>query len=63
MSTLSQAVKFDLNLLHKYNQPVPRYTSYPPATELSTDFDQRDFRGAIAKLKLPLTLSNFSPIG
>lgn len=48
MSKLSQTVKFDLNLLHKYNQPVPRYTSYPPATELSEDFNSLDFRGAIA---------------
>ena len=59
MSTLSQAVKFDINLLHKYNQPVPRYTSYPPATELNEDFDEMDFRGAIALgnlQKTPLSL-------
>ena len=58
MST-SQAVKFDINLLHKYNQPVPRYTSYPPATELSENFDEMDFRGAIASgnlQKTPLSL-------
>jgi len=58
MST-SQAVKFDINLLHKYNQPVPRYTSYPPATELSENFDEMDFRGVIASgnlQKTPLSL-------
>jgi oxygen-independent coproporphyrinogen-3 oxidase len=59
MSSLTQTVKFDLNLLHKYDQPVPRYTSYPPATELSPDFDLMDFRGAIASgnmQKTPLSL-------
>ncbi len=59
MHKLSQAVKFDINLLHKYDQPVPRYTSYPPATELSEDFDELDFRGAIGSgnlQKTPLSL-------
>lgn len=48
MTTAAQTVKFDINLLHKYNQPVPRYTSYPPATELREEFEELDFRGAIA---------------
>lgn len=48
MRTLSQTVEFDLGLLHKYNRPVPRYTSYPPATELHEGFDGNDFRRAIA---------------
>lgn len=48
MKQLSQAVEFDAALLNKYNQPLPRYTSYPPATELSTDFDRNAFKTAIA---------------
>ena len=59
MHKLSQAVKFDINLLHKYDQPVPRYTNYPPTTELSEDFDELDFRGAIGSgnlQKTPLSL-------
>ncbi len=48
MKLLSQAVKFDLDLLHKYNKPIPRYTSYPPATELTEHFDPVHFQAAIA---------------
>ncbi len=29
------AVRFDLDLVRKYNVPGPRYTSYPPATQFS----------------------------
>lgn len=48
MKQVSQAVEFDAALLNQYNQPLPRYTSYPPATELSTDFDPNAFTAAIA---------------
>ncbi|AFY37705.1 coproporphyrinogen III oxidase, anaerobic [[Leptolyngbya] sp. PCC 7376] len=48
MKHLSQSVKFDRDLIQKYNQSVPRYTSYPPATELTADFDIDAFRTAIA---------------
>ncbi|MGG6266692.1 oxygen-independent coproporphyrinogen III oxidase [Leptolyngbya sp. AN03gr2] len=47
MKQLSQTVEFDATLLNQYNQPLPRYTSYPPATELSADFNIDDFRAAI----------------
>jgi len=59
MKPLSQIVEFDAALLNKYNQPLPRYTSYPPATELSPDFDTTSFRAAIALgnyKKTPLSL-------
>ncbi|HEY9664125.1 MAG TPA: coproporphyrinogen III oxidase, partial [Allocoleopsis sp.] len=52
-------VQFDSQLLQKYDQPVPRYTSYPPATELTSEFDPIDFRAAIAVSnykKTPLSL-------
>jgi oxygen-independent coproporphyrinogen III oxidase len=48
MPSLSNSVVFDSALLHKYNQPLPRYTSYPPATELRETFDAADFEAAIA---------------
>ncbi|WP_448571532.1 oxygen-independent coproporphyrinogen III oxidase [Trichothermofontia sp.] len=48
MQLLSHTVEFDAGLLRKYDRPLPRYTSYPPATELTESFQERDFRGAIA---------------
>ncbi len=59
MKCLSQSVQFNSTLLNKYDQPVPRYTSYPPATELNPDFDPAAFRTAIAvgnHKKTPLSL-------
>lgn len=59
MKSICQNVTFDSDLLHKYDQPVPRYTSYPPATELSDNFDESLFRSAIAAgnyKKTPLSL-------
>lgn len=47
MTTAFSAVEFNAELLNKYNQGIPRYTSYPPATELTTEFDSADFRAAI----------------
>jgi oxygen-independent coproporphyrinogen III oxidase len=48
MKQFSPKVQFNTNLLNKYNQPLPRYTSYPPATELTESFDGDAFRTAIA---------------
>lgn len=59
MKQLSQAIQFDAELLNKYNQALPRYTSYPPATELTSNFDQDAFRTALAvgnHKKTPLSL-------
>jgi oxygen-independent coproporphyrinogen-3 oxidase len=59
MKLLSQAVEFDLNLLRKYDRPVPRYTSYPPATELKEEFREIDFKAALTVgnyKKTPLSL-------
>jgi oxygen-independent coproporphyrinogen-3 oxidase len=59
MQSLLPTVQFDTQLLQKYDQPVPRYTSYPPATELRSDFEAVDFRAAIAVSnykKTPLSL-------
>jgi oxygen-independent coproporphyrinogen-3 oxidase len=48
MNSLSQTVEFNADLINRYNQGIPRYTSYPPATELTTEFDPTDFRAALA---------------
>lgn len=39
----------DNNLLQKYNNPVPRYTSYPPANFFTGEFTQADFRKALTE--------------
>lgn len=59
MSIVLPTVQFDSALLKKYDQPLPRYTSYPPATELKPEFEEVDFRAAIAVSnykKTPLSL-------
>lgn len=59
MKPLSPTIQFDTRVLNQYNQPLPRYTSYPPATELTPDFDSHAFQAAIAAgnyKKTPLSL-------
>lgn len=59
MKHIAQTVEFNAALLNQYNQPLPRYTSYPPATELSADFDPDFFRAAIElgnRRQTPLSL-------
>ena len=48
MQALLPSVEFDAELLKKYDRPLPRYTSYPPATELKPEFDSVYFKAAIA---------------
>ncbi|EDX83225.1 oxygen-independent coproporphyrinogen III oxidase [Synechococcus sp. PCC 7335] len=48
MSPLAQTVEFDADLITQYNRPLPRYTSYPPATELTETFDPVEFNLALA---------------
>lgn len=58
-TTLTSTVEFNADLLRKYNQPLPRYTSYPPATEMKGPFSGDDLRRAIAAgnyKKTPLSL-------
>ena len=40
---MSNFAEIDLEILKKYNQPGPRYTSYPTAPLFSGDFTARDF--------------------
>lgn len=48
MLSVANPVVFDSALLHKYNQALPRYTSYPPATEMKESFSVRDLEASIA---------------
>jgi len=47
------------SLLQKYNVPVPRYTSYPPANYFSESFTAKDYEEAIeqSNMTLPKHLS------
>ncbi|HIK05235.1 MAG TPA: oxygen-independent coproporphyrinogen III oxidase [Trichormus sp. M33_DOE_039] len=59
MVFLSSGVKFDLNLIQKYDTAAPRYTSYPTAAQLAEGFTESEFRAAIAasnQRKSPLSL-------
>ncbi|CAD5952553.1 Oxygen-independent coproporphyrinogen III oxidase [Planktothrix tepida] len=42
-------VAFDFDLIQKYDNAVPRYTSYPPATELKDGFTSLDWEFAITE--------------
>lgn len=46
---MTTAVQFNAALLQKYDQPLPRYTSYPSATEFRADFSEHHLRQAIAR--------------
>jgi oxygen-independent coproporphyrinogen-3 oxidase len=48
MTSLLRTVQFNSALLQKYDQPLPRYTSYPTATELKTEFSEAKFRRSLA---------------
>jgi oxygen-independent coproporphyrinogen-3 oxidase len=47
------APKIDLDLVRKYSVPGPRYTSYPPATQFTTDLAALDLEAAIAEDNAP----------
>ena len=46
--SLSQRIDFDLDLIRRYDQSGPRYTSYPPATAFESGFGEADYRRAAA---------------
>jgi oxygen-independent coproporphyrinogen-3 oxidase len=46
---MDQSIKFDLNLIHRYDKAGPRYTSYPTALELHEGFGDKEYRQHIAK--------------
>ncbi|WP_267383444.1 oxygen-independent coproporphyrinogen III oxidase [Cyanobacterium sp. uoEpiScrs1] len=59
MKLYSQIIKFNADLLNKYDKSVPRYTSYPPATEFKTIVKETDFLAGIVagnEKKQPISL-------
>jgi oxygen-independent coproporphyrinogen-3 oxidase len=40
---MDQSVKFDLDLINRYDKSGPRYTSYPTALELHDSFTEQDY--------------------
>ncbi|WP_431066273.1 oxygen-independent coproporphyrinogen III oxidase [Methylotuvimicrobium sp.] len=40
---MDQSLTFDLDLIHRYDQAGPRYTSYPTALELHENFGEADY--------------------
>ncbi len=51
----SSPLKFNADLLRRYDRPGPRYTSYPTAPQFSNRFGESDLREAVA-------MSNGDPI-
>jgi oxygen-independent coproporphyrinogen-3 oxidase len=46
---MDQSIKFDLDLINRYDKAGPRYTSYPTALELHEGFGDKEYREHIAK--------------
>ena len=46
---MDQSIKFDLDLIHRYDKAGPRYTSYPTALELHDGFGDKEYREHILK--------------
>jgi oxygen-independent coproporphyrinogen-3 oxidase len=43
---MDQGITYDLDLIRRYDQSGPRYTSYPTAVEFHSDFDAAAYRAA-----------------
>ena len=52
--------EIDINVLKKFNQPGPRYTSYPTAPLFSGDFTAQDFTNEIINTNLEAGSSDLS---
>jgi oxygen-independent coproporphyrinogen-3 oxidase len=52
-------MKINRQLIQKYNKPVPRYTSYPPANFFTEEFSGKDYFSAlkISNSELPQNIS------
>jgi len=44
---MDQSVKFDIDLIHRYDKSGPRYTSYPTALELHDGFSTQNYQQQI----------------
>lgn len=49
MDDLWQPIRFDRELIVKYDRPGPRYTSYPTAPQFTEDFGPRQYREVLAR--------------
>jgi len=45
---VDQSITYDLELIRRYDQSGPRYTSYPTAVEFHPGFDEAAYRGVCA---------------
>ncbi|NKN32219.1 oxygen-independent coproporphyrinogen III oxidase [Marichromatium bheemlicum] len=46
---MEQGVSFDIELIRRYDQSGPRYTSYPTAVEFAASFNEAAYRAACAR--------------
>ncbi|NEX20034.1 oxygen-independent coproporphyrinogen III oxidase [Thiorhodococcus mannitoliphagus] len=46
---MEQGVSFDLDLIRRYDQSGPRYTSYPTAVEFDESFDEAAYKATCAR--------------
>lgn len=46
---MEQGISFDLDLIRRYDQSGPRYTSYPTAVEFDERFDEAAYKAACAR--------------
>lgn len=44
---MSEQLRFDADLIRRYDRPGPRYTSYPTALQFSDSFSEADYRVAV----------------
>src|SRR5215211_5465948 len=64
MNDLWQPIQFDREMIRKYDQPGPRYTSYPTAPWFSSDFGSAQYTELLsrsARSARPLSLSVHVP--
>lgn len=48
-SAIDRGISFDLDLIRRYDQSGPRYTSYPTAVEFTESFDRASYERACAR--------------
>lgn len=46
---MDQSIRFDLDIINRYDKAGPRYTSYPTALEMHEDFGDKEYREHIAE--------------
>jgi oxygen-independent coproporphyrinogen III oxidase len=55
---MDQTLKFDINLIRRYDKSGPRYTSYPTANQFHQEFGEKQYRaGAIVTNRVASPLS------